>query len=71
MIYLASVGPWQIILLILAVALLLLPIIALVDILSNEFTDSNKLIWVLVVLFLPFFGSILYFILGTKQKVKP
>lgn len=70
MTYLASIGPWQIILILVAAALLILPLIALVDILSNAFTDSNKVIWVLVVLFLPFLGSMLYFVLGTKQKIK-
>ena len=42
---------------------------ALVDILKSEFTGSNKLIWVLVVILLPLLGSILYFTIGTKQKI--
>jgi len=42
---------------------------ALVDILKSEFTGSNKLIWVVVVLLLPLLGSILYFVIGTKQKI--
>ena len=42
---------------------------ALVDILKSEFTGSNKLIWVLVVILLPLLGSILYFAIGTKQKI--
>lgn len=48
----------------------LLPLLALLDILKNEFTNSNKLIWVLVVLLFPFIGPILYFIIGSKQKIK-
>jgi len=51
---------------VLAVVLL---IWALVDILKSEFTGSNKLIWVLVVILLPLLGSILYFTIGTKQKI--
>ena len=51
---------------VLAVVLL---IWALVDILKSEFTGSNKLIWVLVVILLPLLGSILYFAIGTKQKI--
>ncbi len=58
-------------LLILAFLIGFLPFIfAFVDILKNEFTGSNKLIWVIVVLFAPVIGSIAYFFIGTKQKVK-
>ena len=58
-------------LLILAFLIGFLPFIfAFVDILKNEFTGSNKLIWVIVVLFAPVIGSIAYFFFGTKQKVK-
>jgi hypothetical protein len=49
---------------------LILPLIALVDILRNEFTDSNKLIWVIVVLFFPFLGAIIYFVLGSSHKIR-
>lgn len=49
----------------------LLPwIIALVDILRSEFTGSNKIVWLLVVIFLPVIGFILYFLIGRNQKVK-
>ncbi|HCY77715.1 MAG TPA: hypothetical protein DHV28_17525 [Ignavibacteriales bacterium] len=43
-------------------------IFAFIDILKNEFTGSNKLIWLLAVLFAPVIGSIAYFFIGTKQK---
>lgn len=46
------------------------PLVALIDILVNEFTGYNKLAWVLVVLFFPFLGAILYFLLGRKQKIR-
>lgn len=49
---------------------LLLPLIALIDILKNEFTGNNKLIWVLVVIFFPFIGMILYFTMGQEHKIK-
>ena len=45
-------------------------IIALVDILTSEFTESNKIVWLLVVILVPFIGFILYFLIGTKQKIK-
>lgn len=43
---------------------------ALVDILKNEFTGYNKIIWILLVLFLPALGTILYLLIGRKQKVQ-
>lgn len=46
-------------------------IIALIDILKSNFRDSNgKIIWALVVIFLPIIGSILYFAIGRSQKIK-
>ena len=50
---------------------LILPLIALIDILKSDFQKNvNKIIWVLVTLLLPIVGSILYFIIGKKQKLK-
>ncbi|WP_298287720.1 PLD nuclease N-terminal domain-containing protein [uncultured Lutibacter sp.] len=48
---------------------LILPIIALIDILRNDFKDNNKLIWILVILFTNLVGVLLYLIYGTKQKI--
>jgi len=49
----------------------LLWLIALVDILRNNFRGRNeKLIWVLVILFVPFIGAILYFAIGRKNRSK-
>jgi hypothetical protein len=44
-------------------------IFAFIDILKNEFIGSNKLIWLLAVLFAPVIGSVAYFIIGRKQRV--
>lgn len=33
-------------------------------------TGSNKIVWLLVVIFLPVIGFILYFLIGRNQKVK-
>jgi hypothetical protein len=58
------IGAWQIIL------ICILPtIIALIDIVRNEFTGNNKIVWLLVVLFGNFLGAVLYFIIGRKQKL--
>lgn len=45
-------------------------IIAFIDVLRNEFTGSNKLIWLLAVVFVPLIGAICYFFIGRKQKLK-
>ncbi len=68
-IFLGFVGPWQWIIIGLAISMSILPIIALIDILKNNFLDNNKIVWVLVVLFFPLIGAILYYIIGTKQKL--
>ena len=64
------IGIWQIFLLLFALSSFLLPLIALINIVKSEFKGSNdKLIWVLVVLLLPILGSLIYFIIGSSQKV--
>ncbi|HEY6625776.1 MAG TPA: PLD nuclease N-terminal domain-containing protein [Ignavibacteriaceae bacterium] len=44
-------------------------ILAFIDILKNDFEGSNKLIWLLAVIFVPLIGSIVYFIIGKKQRL--
>ena len=66
---LAVIGGWQIVLLVMMLLGLLLPLLALIDLLRNNFEGQNKLIWTLVILFLPVLGAILYFIIGVGQKV--
>lgn len=46
----------------------LLPIIAIIDLIRNDTDSTNKLIWVIVILFLPILGSILYFLMGRNQR---
>lgn len=49
--------------------ILVLPLIALIDILRSDFKESvNKIVWVLVVMIIPVLGVLLYFIMGRKQK---
>jgi hypothetical protein len=48
----------------------LLWIIALADILRSEFKGNDKVVWVVVVIFFPFLGSILYFLIGRSQKIR-
>ncbi len=57
--------------LVIGLATLFLWIIALISILRNEFPGSNdKLVWVLAVMFMPFIGSILYFLIGRNNRIK-
>ena len=70
MTYLA-IGPWQIIIVLFVFGFLILPtLIALIDILRNEFSENNKIVWLLVVLLGNLIGAILYFIIGRKQKIQ-
>jgi len=67
---LGMIGAWQILLVIIIGGFgIILPIIALIDILRNNFKGNDKIVWVLVVIFFNFFGSILYFIIGRKQRI--
>ncbi len=68
---LGFIGPQEIIIILLVVPIfLVVPLIALVDILKSDFEGNNKIIWVLVLLFLWIIGAILYFIIGRDQKIK-
>ena len=47
----------------------LVPVVALINIVSSEFKGYDKLMWILIVLFLPFAGALIYFFVGRKQKI--
>jgi len=67
---LAIMGTWELIILIIVVALGVLPtVLALIDILKNEFKGRYKIFWLLIVLFTSLFGAILYFLIGGEQKI--
>ena len=54
---------------ILGLSLFVLWLIVIVDIVTSEFiTPSNKTVWMLLVIFLPLLGMLLYMILGSSQK---
>ena len=55
--------------LIMVVLAMLLPVLALIDILKSRFEGNNKLIWVIIVLCLNFLGFILCIAIGRKQRV--
>lgn len=63
---LGALGPTE---LILILAIVALPIVALVDIVKSNFEGNNKIVWVLVVCFFNILGALLYFIIGKNQKI--
>ena len=66
------IGPQEIIIILLfSLVLFILPIIALIDIVRSEFEGNIKIVWVLIVIFFNIIGSILYFVIGKNQKIKP
>lgn len=46
----------------------LLPLIALISALMSTFRGNDKIIWILLIIFLPFLGSVLYFLIGRNQR---
>lgn len=42
----------------------------IIDVVRNKFVENNKLIWVIVVIFIPLIGSICYLGIGRKQRLK-
>lgn len=57
------------IIIILTIPLVIMPLVALINLLKNQFTGNDKLIWLLVILFLPLIGWILYFAIGKKNQI--
>ena len=45
-------------------------IYSLIDIMKSSFEKNDKMIWILVALFVPILGPILYMIIGRKRKLK-
>lgn len=50
----------------LGLVVLVLDIIAIVDCLKSNADTVKKLLWILVILFLPLIGMLLYFLIGRK-----
>jgi hypothetical protein len=59
-----------IVILLLVVAYFGLIIFCLLDAVRATFKDSaTKIVWVLVILFAPFLGSVLYLVIGRNSKI--
>ena len=48
---------------------ILLPLLALISVLMNDFQGNDKIMWVLIIIFLPFLGSVLYFLIGRNKRI--
>lgn len=71
MMLLGFMGPQEIVIILLVSLLMfVVPIIALVDILKNDFEGNNKIIWVIVIVLTWLLGAILYYFIGRHQKIE-
>jgi hypothetical protein len=64
---LLTIGLLQFVLILLV---LLFPVVALISVFRNKFQGNEKLIWILLIIFLPILGAILYFVFGRGKRVK-
>ncbi len=71
LLFLGNLGATEIVVILLFFLLpVVLWIFAIVDLIQRQFQDqTNKIVWALVILLVPFFGSILYFLVGRKGGV--
>jgi len=44
---------------------------ALIDVLTHEFEGNDKVIWILVIIFLNWLGALLYLFIGRKHPYPP
>lgn len=57
-------------LLFLGLAVLTLPLVALIDILISKFENNDKLVWLLVVICFNLLGVLLYLLIGRRRRVR-
>lgn len=67
-----GIGIWELIVVLIVICILTVPfsIVVIIDILRSNFRGNDKIIWLLVVIFLSIPGIILYRVIGKKQKIK-
>ncbi len=69
MAFMGILGIPEIFIIILMTLPFLLTVWALIDVVRSSFKDdATKIIWALAILLLPFFGALLYFLIGRGQK---
>lgn len=64
-------GIYELIVLVVVISIVALPfwVISLIDILKSRFEGNDKIVWLLVLIFLNIPGMILYRVIGKKQKI--
>ena len=66
-----GISIWIIFTVILFLLCVTLWVVTLIRIIKNDFPGENeKLIWALLVIFLPFIGTIIYFVVGRSREIK-
>lgn len=63
-------GGGLIITLLVILFIFLIPLLALLNVLMSDFQGNEKIMWVLIIIFLPFLGSLLYFLIGRDKRIK-
>ncbi len=51
-----------------SILLLIIVVLAVIDLLKKPYPIEKKLIWGAIILFIPYLGAILYFIIGRNGK---
>ena len=51
------------------ILIFILDIIAIVDCIQSSMEGTKKLLWILLILALPFLGMVLYFLLGKRRAI--
>ena len=69
MTFLFLFGGGIIITLLVILFIFLIPLLALISALMSDFPGNEKILWVLIILLLPFLGSVLYFLIGRNQQI--
>ena len=52
---------------VLGLVVLVLDIIAIIDVLKSSMATGKKVLWIILIVILPFVGMLLYFLIGKKQ----
>ena len=68
MTFLFLFGGGMLITLLIILFIFLIPLLALISALMSDFPGNDKILWVLIILLLPFLGSVLYFLIGRGKR---
>jgi len=64
-----NLGNFEVLMLLLVFAIaLLLPVIAILNLIRNKgLSNATKFLWILLIVFAPYIGAILYLLIGNKR----